>query len=124
MSIATTKDITIDRQIGQNLRTLRQQAGMSQQDLGKHLGISYQQIQKYEHGTNRLSATNLWVLCRIFGVPSEYFFHGLGGKPVPVMALLDDDPQTITILRKLRSVNDPDVKSRIIKMMTLMMAKP
>jgi transcriptional regulator with XRE-family HTH domain len=49
--------------------------GMSQQKLGEHLGITFQQIQKYEKGTNRVSASRLLEAARVLGVPAAYFFE-------------------------------------------------
>ncbi len=50
---------------------------MSQRDLGEYLGLTFQQIQKYEKGTNRISASKLWALSHFFKVSVEWFFEGL-----------------------------------------------
>ena len=63
--------------IGGNLRRIRRAAGLSQMDLAVHLGISYQQIQKYEAGQNRISAASLWQISGILDVPHQHFFDGL-----------------------------------------------
>lgn len=69
---------TIDRRIGQNIRAKRLTAGMSQQTLGDALGVSFQQVQKYEGGRNRVSAANLWLASVAIEVPVAAFFEGLG----------------------------------------------
>ena len=51
---------------------------MRQTDLGQCLGLTFQQVQKYEKGTNRISASKLWALSHLFKVPIEWFFHGFG----------------------------------------------
>ena len=55
---------------------------MSQHELGRQLGISFQQIQKYEGGTNRISASALFRLAQIFGVSPSHFYEGIGSAPV------------------------------------------
>jgi transcriptional regulator with XRE-family HTH domain len=82
----------IDVLVGQNLRTLRTVNGMSQTNLGEKLGITFQQIQKYEKGSNRIAASSLYELAKIFGVSVEAFFNGADdtktdtGSPIPVLS--------------------------------------
>jgi transcriptional regulator with XRE-family HTH domain len=64
----------IDIRIGQNLRRFRQNAGMSQTEIGRRIGVSFQQIQKYERGTNRVSASTLWECGEALGMPVQAFF--------------------------------------------------
>jgi transcriptional regulator with XRE-family HTH domain len=64
----------IDVRVGQNLRLLRTQKGLSQPTLASQLGITFQQVQKYEKGTNRISASRLWDCAEIFQVPPAAFF--------------------------------------------------
>lgn len=66
--------------IGRNIRALRTRAGYSQQDVAKVLGVSFQQIQKYETGKNRFPAETLYRLKKLYGVPYPYFFEGLDGQ--------------------------------------------
>jgi transcriptional regulator with XRE-family HTH domain len=66
----------IDVEVGLALRRLRRNAGLSQTDLGESLGVSFQQIQKYERGSNRISASTLVKIARFLGVsPSELLPH-------------------------------------------------
>ena len=55
-------------------------AGMTQQQLGDKVGIRFQQIQKYESGTNRISASRMWDIAAIMGVPVSFFFEGIDGQ--------------------------------------------
>jgi transcriptional regulator with XRE-family HTH domain len=64
----------IDIIVGENLRRLRIQAGLSQTELGQCIGVSFQQIQKYENGRNRLAASRLWECAEALSVPVEAFF--------------------------------------------------
>ncbi len=65
------------RIIGANLRRLRHKVGLSQVDLGCSLDVSFQQVQKYENGQNRLPIEKLYLLKHLYGVPYEYFFAGM-----------------------------------------------
>ncbi len=67
----------IDRHVGKKLREHRRMLEMSQQDVSELLGISYQQIQKYESGANRISAGRLYTLAYIMQIPVHKFFEGL-----------------------------------------------
>ena len=71
------KNIKIDKIIGNNLRSLRVQAGFTQAQLGEPLGVSFQQIQKYELGANRVSASTMFLLCTILKCQFSDFFEGL-----------------------------------------------
>jgi transcriptional regulator with XRE-family HTH domain len=67
----------VDRHVGSRLRLLRMQAGMSQEALGNRLGLTFQQVQKYEKGQNRIGASRLYQLSRILRAPVGFFFDGL-----------------------------------------------
>jgi transcriptional regulator with XRE-family HTH domain len=71
----------IDRFIGKRLRERRVQQHFSQTALGKLIGVTYQSMQKYESGVNRMSANNLYRLGRALGVEPGYFFEGYPGPP-------------------------------------------
>ncbi len=71
------KPSAVDSAIGQQLKLRRQQLGLSQEKVAKSLGVSFQQIQKYESGTNRVSATRLNELSHLFGVDIQYFYAGV-----------------------------------------------
>jgi transcriptional regulator with XRE-family HTH domain len=66
----------IDVLVGQRIRALRSAQGMSQADLGQRVGVRFQQIQKYESGANRVSASRLLALAHTLGVPVSHFFEG------------------------------------------------
>ena len=65
----------IDIDVGNKIRLRRRLTGMSQTALGTALGITFQQVQKYEKGTNRVGASRLSDMARILGVPVSYFFE-------------------------------------------------
>jgi len=69
----------VDVHVGKRVRHRRWLAGMTQQQLAESVGIKFQQIQKYETGANRISASRLWDIAHALGVPVSYFFEGLDG---------------------------------------------
>ena len=66
----------IDEHVGSRLRMRRMMLGMSQEKLGDALGLTFQQVQKYEKGTNRIGASRLQQISETFQVPVEFFFEG------------------------------------------------
>ena len=70
----------IDKHVGSRVRMRRMMVGMSQEKLGEKLGITFQQIQKYEKGTNRIGASRLQQIALVLAVPVAFFFEG---APVP-----------------------------------------
>ncbi len=68
----------VDVHVGKRVRHRRWLAGMTQQQLAESVGIKFQQIQKYETGMNRVSASRLWDIAAALGVPVSYFFEGIG----------------------------------------------
>lgn len=67
----------VDLHVGQRIRQRRWALGVTQQQLAEHVGIKFQQIQKYESGTNRVSASRLWDISRVLEVPVSFFFEGM-----------------------------------------------
>jgi transcriptional regulator with XRE-family HTH domain len=86
----------IDAHVGNRIRMRRQIVGMSQEKLGELLGITFQQVQKYEKGSNRISASRLYMTAKTLGVPVQFFFedipgvenHGGMGEPRPEDSLM------------------------------------
>ena len=73
----------IDVHVGNRIRMRRQIVGMSQEKLGELLGITFQQVQKYEKGSNRISASRLYYCAKTLGVPVQFFFEDLPGVDEP-----------------------------------------
>lgn len=69
----------VDVHVGKRIRHRRWMVGMTQQQLAERVGIKFQQIQKYETGMNRVSASRLWDISDALGVPISFFFEGLEG---------------------------------------------
>ncbi len=67
----------VDTHVGGRVRQRREMCGLPQKELARQLGISFQQVQKYESGANRISASKLWQLCEVLDTAPEHFFEGL-----------------------------------------------
>jgi transcriptional regulator with XRE-family HTH domain len=81
VSVSTSKSASeIDVHVGQMMRRRREALGISQGRLGRHLGLTFSQIQKYEKGMNRIGAGRLYQIASFLGVPPSTFFDGLGGE--------------------------------------------
>lgn len=112
----------IDIEIGRRLRQARVAAGLTQTELGIHLGISFQQIQKYEKGRNRIGGGRLYKIARALGVKITYFFddvdHLLDADAVPAgtSELGAIDNRTIRAAHVLANLPDEDVKEQVFRL--------
>jgi len=70
----------VDAHVGARVRQRRGEIGLSQERLAQSLGIAFQQVQKYERGVNRISASRLFQIARALDVPVDYFFEGLDSE--------------------------------------------
>jgi len=85
----------IDVQVGRRLRAQRVLLGLSQEKLGDAVGLTFQQVQKYERGANRISASRLYELARALNIPVSYFFAELGESNEPFAQhdeVIEEDP--------------------------------
>ena len=116
---ATAKDgpHPIDVHVGARVRLRRTLSGMSQTQLGQKLGLTFQQIQKYERGRNRVSASRLYQMGHILDVPVSFFFDDLDkgtGPRSPDDNLLKRE--TIEFLRAYYGISDPAVRKRLFEL--------
>ena len=79
-----------DSYVGRRIRHRRWIVGISQMELAERAGVRFQQIQKYETGSNRVSASKLWEISRALNIPVEYFFEGLGRDDTERDQILED----------------------------------
>ncbi len=103
----------VDVHVGQRVRQRRWMVGMTQQQLGNKVGIKFQQIQKYETGTNRISASRLWDIASALDVSVSFFFQGLEGHiPHPAAAHGDilTDKEALDLVRAYYSI--PETQRR------------
>ena len=106
----------IDQHVGERIRARRAELGLTQEQLADALNVSYQQIQKYETGANRISAGRIFELARKLRVDVRYFFEGLPlDVPAEQVALEHGGRQrsAIELVRKFAQIEDPQVRSAI-----------
>lgn len=89
----------VDKLVGSRVRMRRIMLDMSQTQLGEQLGISFQQVQKYEKGTNRISAGRLQDIARLMTVPVAFFFEGTA-------SLAGDNPREYTVVDEFLSTSE------------------
>jgi transcriptional regulator with XRE-family HTH domain len=73
----------IDRHVGLRIRMRRKELGISQERLAESIGLTFQQVQKYERAANRVSASKLWEMSRALNTSISYFYEGLSDTPEP-----------------------------------------
>jgi transcriptional regulator with XRE-family HTH domain len=117
----------IDLHVGQRVRLRRTTLGWSQERLAQALGLTFQQVQKYERGANRIGASRLFDLGRVLDVPVSFFFDGLAAAPTGIdpgamEARVGGDADPMTS-RETRSLVDaywaiavPDVRRRVFEL--------
>ncbi len=100
-----------DAIIGKNLKNIRILKDMSQEMLASKVGITFQQIQKYEKGVNRIAASRLLELASILNVDLKIFYKGLLEQDDEIndLHLLDVDPKVLALAQKLQEIDDPSV---------------
>ncbi|MCT4555445.1 MAG: helix-turn-helix domain-containing protein [Pelagimonas sp.] len=85
----------VDVHVGKRIRHRRWLVGMTQQQLAEHVGIKFQQIQKYETGANRVSASRLWDIADALDVPVSFFFEGIESEAEDVAEKAESIPADI-----------------------------
>ncbi|MCX7281268.1 MAG: helix-turn-helix transcriptional regulator [Alphaproteobacteria bacterium] len=102
----------IDIQVGNRVRIRRMLIGMSQEKLGDMLGLTFQQVQKYEKGVNRIAAGRLFEVARILNVPVDFFYEGVsaaggvesGGAPVMEFVSSGEGLQLALAFMKIKDI--------------------
>ena len=110
----------IDRHVGSRVRMRRMMLAISQEKLGHALGLTFQQVQKYEKGTNRIGASRLQHISHILKVPVAFFFEGApggGADEAPSPAYISDFLATsegLSLTKAFMRINQPKLRRRII----------
>lgn len=113
----------VDVHVGRRLRQRRWARGWTQQQLAEQVGIRFQQIQKYETGENRLSASRLWDIAQALEVPVSYFFEGLEeGDDVDARASLLSERETLALVRAYYAI--PPAKRASLLDLARILGKP
>jgi transcriptional regulator with XRE-family HTH domain len=119
----------IDAQVGNRVRLRRMLIGMSQERLGELLGLTFQQVQKYEKGVNRIGAGRLFEVSRILGVTIDYFYEGVnsqllggfteGGSSPPVMEFVSSG-EGLQLSLAFMKIKDPKLRKRVLELVKQM----
>ena len=125
----------IDIHVGSRIRLRRNMLGLSQEKLGESLGITFQQIQKYEKGTNRVGASRLQAISSILTVPVSFFFEDApGSNPTSQAGFAEDNEATyvvdflnsnegVQLTRAFTKIADPKVRRKIIDLVKSLAAE-
>ena len=103
----------VDVHVGKRVRHRRWLVGITQQQLAERVGIKFQQIQKYETGANRISASRLWDIANVLGAPVAYFFEGLGEAELEGAGLPGDllaDKEALELVRSYYAIPEAQRK--------------
>lgn len=125
----TKKANPIDAQVGNRVRIRRMLIGMSQERLGDLLGLTFQQVQKYEKGINRIGAGRLFEIARILDVPIDFFYDGVGGPAegmaeasAPVMEFVSST-EGLQLSLSFMKIRDPKVRKRVLDLVKSLAAE-
>ncbi|MBI4968898.1 MAG: helix-turn-helix transcriptional regulator [Rhodospirillales bacterium] len=129
---ASGKPNPIDVHVGNRVRLRRTLLGMSQEKLGEAIGLTFQQVQKYERGANRIGSSRLYDLSNVLDVPVSYFFDDMADEvtrqsPRQIIGLSEDPPEvfehdpltkreTLELVRAYYKIADPHVRKRIFEL--------
>jgi len=104
----------VDVHVGKRLRQARLLAGLSQEELGNGIGVSFQAVQKYEQGENRLSASRLFRAASLLKQPVSYFFDALAGDAAPAEATAFKRDE-IDLVRHYRMITSDEVRENLLQ---------
>ena len=134
MSLPKKTPNPIDVHVGSRIRLRRNMISMSQEKLGEALGITFQQIQKYEKGTNRVGASRLQQISQVLGVPVSFFFEDAPGEtPAGGMAesqsagfVVDflSSSEGLQLNRSFARISDPKVRRKIVELVRTLADEP
>jgi transcriptional regulator with XRE-family HTH domain len=117
----------VDRHVGLRIRLRRKELGVSQERLADSIGLTFQQIQKYERAANRVSASKLWEVAQALDAPVAYFYDGLDGPsdeagPSRTSAVHDFllTPEGLELATLFPKILRPRVRRRILELMRSM----
>jgi transcriptional regulator with XRE-family HTH domain len=113
----------IDRKIGQRVRSRRLEIGMSQERLAELLGVTFQQVQKYEKGVNRIAASRLFDIAASLDMPAARFFEGLTSRTTGVAEtrpeFVDDalaTPEGAQLMSLFSAIKSVKVRRRVVEL--------
>jgi transcriptional regulator with XRE-family HTH domain len=105
----------VDLSVGQRLRQARLLAGASQEDVGAAIGVSFQAVQKYENGENRLSAGRLAAAAKFLSVPMSFFFQD-DANPAAATDTAGFSTKEIELVRHYRAIRSDDMREHLLRL--------
>lgn len=105
----------VDLSVGGRLRQARLLAGASQEEVGTAIGVSFQAVQKYENGENRLSAGRLAAAAKFLGVPMSFFFQD-DAEPAAAVDTVGFTAKEIELVRHYRAIASEDMREHLLKL--------
>jgi len=116
----------VDVHVGSRVRLRRQVMKMSQERLGDQLGVTFQQVQKYERGSNRVGASRLWKMSRVLDVPVGFFFDGLAeegsvaefaeGDQLPIVYDFIRSTDGVALAKAVSQIKNKSVRRQILEL--------
>lgn len=116
----------VDIYVGSRVRLRRTVLGMSQERLADQLGITFQQVQKYENGSNRIGASRLYAISQILSVPVEYLYDGYNTDASAVSEEVSEfdrqlnKRESIDLIRSYYSIEDEKVRKKVLDLVKSM----
>ena len=116
----------VDVHVGTRVRLRRQVLKMSQEKLGDQLGVTFQQVQKYERGANRIGASRLWKISDVLNVPINFFFDGLNDQAaqgefaendqMPIVYDFINSPDGVALAKAVSQIKSKAVRRQILEL--------
>ncbi|MGE0596898.1 MAG: helix-turn-helix domain-containing protein [Hyphomonadaceae bacterium] len=114
----------VDRRLGQRVRSRRLEIGMSQERLAELLGVTFQQVQKYEKGVNRIAASRLFAIAGALEMPVAKFFDGLSDARASGVAESEDEylhdalatPEGMQLMTLFAAIKSAKVRRRVVEL--------
>ena len=115
----------VDIHVGSRVRLRRLLLGLSQEKLGDELGVTFQQVQKYERGANRIGASRLFRVAEVLEVPIGFFFEGLTASPVagfaegdqtPLVNEFINSPEGVALAAAFARIREPSVRRKLLEL--------
>jgi transcriptional regulator with XRE-family HTH domain len=115
----------VDSRIGERVRERRVLLGLAQQQLADSLGVSFQQLQKYESGANRVSASRLYQLAQVLNIPIMWFYDGIDAphgnrSKVSELSTLTSDPEMLRFVRAYYQIKNAKARHRLREMASVL----
>ncbi len=124
------KSTPIDQLVGSRVRQRRMALGMSQEKLGEHLGVTFQQVQKYEKGVNRVGASRLQRIAEVLGAPISFFFeeasrgldHEIEKQEAHSLSNVLASKEFLSLANSFSAIRDPQIRQKVVDLVDALAA--